>query len=144
MVAIALKMIEYAPDKICENFVVSYFEECEYNECPDRMGLLLKNTSLARGIIYSVLNQRFSLLSLPVILNHTVIQHIGLFSFLTAEESIRLALRYTQVVNSDFLQLPVLRQPTLSESFLNTADVEEAMDNYKQSLLILDEAMMPM
>jgi hypothetical protein len=91
-----------------------------------------------------VLNQRFSLLSLPVILNHTVIQHIGLFSFLTAEESIRLALRYTQVVNSDFLQLPVLRQPTLSESFLNTADVEEAMDNYKQSLLILDEAMMPM
>jgi hypothetical protein len=124
ILSIALKTIEHGPDKLCEDFVVNYFKECDHNQCPDRMDLLLKNTSLAKGIIGSVLNHRFSLHSLHIVLNHTVIQHIGLFSFLTAEELIRLALCDTQVIDSNFLKLSVVKQPMLSESFLEATNIQ--------------------
>jgi len=79
-----------------------------------------------------------------LLLNHTLLQHTRLFEFLTMEECVTLALRYTQVVSNEFLELPVLKQQQfLSVGFLPTSSIEEALRNYQQASKLLEETLLP-
>lgn len=81
-----------------------------------------------------------------MLLNHTVLQHTKLFEFLTLEECVNLALKYTLVVSNEFLELPVVKQQLPASSvtgLLRSESADNGFRNYKQACKLLEETLLP-